>query len=316
MSYLFVLLGLVFLLFGGDYLVKGAVSLALKLQVSTMVIGLTVVAFATSAPELLVSMEAALNNHTDITLGNVVGSNIANIGLILGFTAMVFTLPALRIVYFFDWLFMVAITLLMYFILRFYHEFDFVTGAVFMVILIGYNFHKIRSSRIENKKIDLEVDETISAEPLWKVLLFILLGVLGLRFGAQFFVEGAADIALNFGISERVISVTMVAFGTSVPELVASIMAARRNEKDLAIGNLIGSNIFNILAVIGITSLITKVPLQDPALITFDFWWMLGFSVLLLPLIGMIKKHHLGRVEGAILFVGYVLYITLVFLKM
>ena len=120
---------------------------------------------------------------------------------------------------------------------------------------------------------EFDVDLSVRLEPMWKVLGFVLLGILGLRFGASFFVEGAAGIALDFGVSERVISVTMVAFGTSVPELVASLIAARRNEKDLAIGNLLGSNIFNILAVLGITSLITPIPVQDEALFSFDYWW-------------------------------------------
>lgn len=280
-----------------------------------MVIGLTVVAFATSAPELLVSLQASLEGLTDITFGNVVGSNIANIGLILGLSAIIFQLPAERSVYRFDWLFMVFVTILMFFVLKFNDGFDFLSGGLFVILLVGYNYFKIKTSRSSFKKDNLDIDLSVSTDPIWKVLAFLLIGILGLRYGALFFVESVADIALDYGVSQRVISVTVVAFGTSVPELVASIMAARKNEKDLAIGNLVGSNIFNILAVIGFTSLITEIPLKDRNLLTFDYWWMLGFSVLLFPLIGLVKRNSLGRVEGSILFLGYVLYIFLIFSK-
>lgn len=312
MSYLFLILGLAFLFFGGDFLVRGSVSLALKFQISTLVIGLTVVAFATSAPELLVSLQAALNGHSDISLGNVVGSNIANLGLIMGLTALVFILPVNRKNYLFDWLVMVIVTILFYVLIKVNDQLGFISGAILTTILIGYNYYKIKSSRSENIKAeDLDIDLSSKVDPMWKVLGFLLIGVLGLRFGADFFVQGAAGIALDFGVSEKIISVTVVAFGTSVPELVASIIAARKNEKDLAIGNLIGSNIFNILAVLGITSLITPIPINDPTLFTFDYWWMLGISVLIFPFMGLITPGRLGRFEGFLLFSAYVIYIVL-----
>jgi cation:H+ antiporter len=147
-------------------------------------------------------------------------------------------------------------------------------------------------------------------------LAFLLLGVLGLRYGAMFFVEGASGIALDFGVSERAISVTVVAFGTSVPELAASIIAAVKNEKDLAIGNLIGSNIFNILAVLGITALVTPISMHDLQLIRFDYWWMLAFSVALFPMMGLFTKGKLGRGEGLLLFAAYVAYIVLTIIKL
>ncbi len=312
MSYLYLILGLAFLVVGGEFLVKGSVSLALKFKISTLVIGLTVVAFATSAPELLVSLQASLNGHSDIALGNVIGSNIANIGLIMGLTAFIFTLPVSKLDYRLDYWFLLGITLLLFGLLKQNGQLGFIAGAIFVTILIGYNYYKIWSSRKQNIKVsDLDVDTNSATDSIWKVLGFLLIGIIGLRFGAQFFVEGAAGIALEFGVSERVISVTVVAFGTSVPELVASIIAARKNEQDLAVGNLIGSNIFNILAVLGFTSLITPIEVSDYNLLTFDYWWMLAITILIFPLMGLITKGKLGRIEGLFLFLIYVTYIFL-----
>jgi len=303
---------------GGDFLVRGSVALALKFKVSTLVIGLTVVAFATSAPELLVSLQAALDGHPDISFGNVIGSNIANIGLIMGLTATLFVLPVQKKDYLIDWIVMVAATILLYVFVKIGEpKLGFVSGAILTTLLVAYNYFKISSSRRERKKAEeFDVDLSVRLEPMWKVLGFVLLGILGLRFGASFFVEGAAGIALDFGVSERVISVTMVAFGTSVPELVASLIAARRNEKDLAIGNLLGSNIFNILAVLGITSLITPIPVQDEALFSFDYWWMLGLALLVFPFMGLFTKERLGRIEGLILLASYVVYLVITLQKM
>ncbi len=317
MSYLLLVAGLALLFVGGEFLVRGAVGLALKFRISLLVIGLTVVAFATSAPELLVSLQAALNNHADIALGNVVGSNIANIALIMGFTALLFELPVHKLDYRFDWAFMVAISLVLFVFLYFFGGVNFFAGALFTTLLIAYNYYKIWSSRKGGRKaVEADIDTHAEKEPMIKVLAFLLLGVLGLRYGALFFVEGASGIALDFGVSERVISVTVVAFGTSVPELAASIMAAVKNEKDLAIGNLIGSNIFNILAVLGFTALVTPIKMHDQQLLYFDYWWMLAFSIALFPMMGLFTRGKLGRGEGLILFVGYVVYIVLTLTKL
>jgi cation:H+ antiporter len=317
MSYLLLIAGLALLFVGGEFLVRGAVGLALKFQISILVIGLTVVAFATSAPELLVSLQAALNNHADIALGNVVGSNIANVGLIMGFTALLFELPVHKTDYRFDWAFMVVMTLLLFVFLYFFGGVNFFAGALFTTLLLAYNYYKIKSSRSTGKKVvEADIDTHAAKESMFKVLAFLLLGVLGLRYGAMFFVEGASGIALDFGVSERAISVTVVAFGTSVPELAASIIAAVKNEKDLAIGNLIGSNIFNILAVLGITALVTPISMHDLQLIRFDYWWMLAFSVALFPMMGLFTKGKLGRGEGLLLFAAYVAYIVLTIIKL
>ena len=317
MSYLLLLLGLAFLFVGGDFLVRGAVSLALKFRISALVIGLTVVAFATSAPELLVSLQAALDGHPDIAIGNVIGSNIANIGLIMGLTALLFVLPVQRINYRFDWIFMSLLSITLVGFLFLFKGINFFAGAVFAVLLIAYNYYKINNSRKANNKIEVEeIDVAAKKEPMAKMLIFLLLGVLGLRYGALFFVEGASGIALDFGVSERAISVTIVAFGTSVPELAASLIAAFKDEKDLAIGNLIGSNIFNILAVLGLTALVTPIKMTDQNLLHFDSWWMLAYALLIFPMMGMITKGKLGRVEGLVLFASYVTYVVLTFTKM
>ncbi len=316
MFYLYLFIGLALLFFGGEFLVRGAVSLALKLKVSSLVIGLTVVASATSAPELLVSLQAAIDGHPDIAFGNIIGSNIANIGLIMGLTAMLFVLPVQRKNYTFDWLVMLGVSVLLYVLVMIGQskQLGFISGAILVTLLIAYNYYKIRTSRTATINAeDLKIDVDAKIEPLWKVLGFLLLGILGLRFGASFFVEGAAGIALDFGVSERIISVTVVAVGTSVPELVASLIAARKNESDMAIGNLIGSNIFNILSVLGLTALITPIPVNDAALFNFDFWWMLGFALLVFPFMGLITKGKLGRIEGLILFAIYIVYVLLTF---
>jgi cation:H+ antiporter len=317
MSYFLLVLGLVFLFVGGDFLVRGAVTLALKLRISVLVIGLTVVAFATSAPELLVSLQAAIDGHPDIALGNVVGSNITNIGLIMGLTALLFGLPVQRLDYRFDWLVMLIYSVAFLAFLYINNGINFLSGAFFTISLIAYNYYKIYKSRRDHSPVETEeIDIAAKKQSPLKMFAFLLLGVLGLRYGALFFVEGASGIALSFGVSERAISVTIVAFGTSVPELAASLIAAYRNEKDLAIGNLIGSNIFNILAVLGITALITPINMVDKNLLYVDAWWMIAYALLIFPMMGLITKGKLGRGEGLILFVTYIVYVILTWTKM
>lgn len=312
MSYLFLFLGLGLLFVGGDFLVKGAVGLALRMGISMLVVGLTVVSSATSAPELIVSLQAAIGNHPDIALGNVVGSNIANIGLIMGITALFFSMPAERSQYMFDWVFMVLLTLILLASLYLFDGVSVFIGILFVGLLIGYNYHKIQSSRKSNRLLDeFDLDESAAKVPLWKTIGLLLLGIAGLRFGAQFFVEGASGIALDFGVSERAISVTVVAFGTSVPELAASLIAAFRKHQDIAIGNLIGSNIFNIVAVLGITATITPIKMVDMQLLQFDYWWMLGFALLLLPMMGLITRGKIGKGEGFLLIIAYIIYVVL-----
>lgn len=318
MAYLWLLIGSILLYVGGEFLVKGSVALALRLKVSSLVIGLTVMAFATSAPELLVSLQAALNNHPDMALGNVFGSNIANFGLILGLIALLFGLPAKPEHYRLDWYFLIATSVLVFFLLASNNQLGFWGGAILVAGLIWYTAFKIRESRKATKAEEAamadDIDPNLRNIPIWKTALFLLLGLLGLRFGADFFVEGASGIALTFGVSERVIAVSVVAVGTSIPELVASIIAARRNEKEMAVANLIGSNIFNLMAVLGITALITPINVLDGKILTFDFWWMLALSVIVFPMMLYGKRGQLGRTEGVLLLLGYAAYIIISFL--
>ena len=310
--YLYVVLGLLFLLGGGHFLVSSSVGIALKYKVSTMVIGLTLVSFATSAPELLVSLIAAFNNNPDIALGNVVGSNIANVGLILGLTALIFTLPVSGKAYRKDWYFLIIITLLVYAMLWSSYTIYWYEGLVLVAILVAFNIYKIRDAKnIDLSVIEGEIDFKTAKLPLWRLIAELLLGVVGLYFGAKFLVFGAVDIAQNYGISERVVSVSVVALGTSLPELVASIVAAKKGEKDLAVGNVIGSNIFNILGVIGLTSIISDIRVEDMKILQVDFVWVIAFTLVLYPLAILFKKHNLGKRAGSILFSSYLLYIII-----
>lgn len=308
---LFLLTGFGLLLLGGELLVRGSVGIALKLQVPKVIIGLTLVAFATSAPELIVSIIAALRGKSDIALGNVVGSNIANIGLILGSTALVFKMSALRLTYRNDWIFLIVANILLgaFLLLGGINR---LAGFVFVVILVGYNVQKIASARKQrNLQIGEEFD--VDAMPIWKGLLLLIMGALGLKFGAQLFVGGISSLALNFGLSERFVSVTLVAFGTSVPELAASFMAAKKGESDIAIGNIIGSNIFNILSVLGITAIIKPIVVQNQALVYYDFPISFLLTVLIIPLMGLFKVDRLDRLEGALLLGLYVFFIVSLF---
>jgi len=312
MSYIFLLLGLGLLFVGGEFLVRGAVGFALRIGISMLVVGLTVVSMATSAPELLVSLQAAIDNHPDMALGNVVGSNIVNISLIMGLTALFFRMPAERHQYKFDWLFMLLLSFILLASLYFFDGVPLAVGIFFVANLIFYNYYKIQTSRKSNKALEeIDVDAEAAKTPLWKTFGLLLLGIAGLRYGAKFFVEGASGIALDFGMSERAIAVTVVAFGTSVPELAASLIAAFRKQQEIAIGNLIGSNIFNIMAVLGITATISPIKMVDRQLLTFDMWWMLGFALVLLPLMGLTTKNKIGRVEGLFLTAGYIVYTVL-----
>ena len=302
------LLGFGLLLAGGELLVRGSVGLALKLQVSRVVIGLTLVAFATSAPELLVSVVAAMDGRSDIALGNVIGSNIANVGFILGLTAVIFKMQAVQFSYRKDWIFLLLANLLLGFFL-WLGGLEFWQGLIFVLLLVGYNVVKIRNAR-KNRDFHIGGDLEVEAMPIVKGLLFLLTGGAILRFGALQFVEGIASAAVILGMSERFISVTLVALGTSVPELAASMMAVRKGESDIAIGNIIGSNIFNILSVLGFTALIQPITSYDPALFAHDFWVSLGLSLLIIPLMGWFTKDRLDRLEGALLLGIYLIFIA------
>lgn len=312
MEYLWLALGLILLFGGGDLLVKGSIALALRMKVSPLVIGLTVMSSATSAPELLVSLQAAIQGHPDIALGNIIGSNIANLGLILGLVSLFYNIPAFVKVYLFDWIVMLVATLTLYIILKSNNQIGFLGGLILVLALVAYNYYKIKNSRTETKIAELQdLDLPTKQTPLWKTLLYLAMGIVAMRFGANFFVEGASAIALTIGVSERVVSISIVAVGTSIPELIASLISAKKGEKDMAVGNLIGSNIFNILAVLGLTALITPIPMNDPKLLNIDYWWMLAYSFLLLPLMYLGRRNNFGYIEGGLFILAYFTYIFL-----
>ena len=299
--------GLALLVASGEFLVKGAVFLAKKMKVSSLVIGMTVVSFGTSAPELLVSIQAAFSGHADICISNIIGSNIANLALVLGLTAIVFPIKVDKNSVRSDWPMMMAATLLFY-----YFFFDgvlsHVEGCIFVALLVTMITWLIVKSRKEQREKGESIEKVADEKggSLAKNVGYLLAACIGLYYGAEWLVEGAVNIARNLEVSERIIGLTIVSFGTSLPELVTSLIAAFKRETDISIGNLIGSNIFNILAILGITSILQEIVISLDKFI-FDIFWMLGISILVFPLI--LHKMNLGRAKGAILFLVYCAYL-------
>ncbi len=309
----FIVLGLVLLVLGGEWLVRASVGLALRLKVSTMVIGLTVVSFATSVPELIVSLKAALKGHPDITFGNVIGSNIANIGLILGVTAIILPININKKSAKFDLWYLVLLTGLLWFFVYFDCELGHLEGLLLLLALGSFVFYKVRRSRIEKRaELEAEIDIPEAHVKGWKILFFFVLGGIALKIGADLLVEHAVFLAEQMQIDERIISITVLAFGTSVPELAASVMAAFKKEADIALGNVIGSNLFNIGAVLGITSFIKDIPLLDTTLFTFDYWWAFAFVLVLLPMLYIESILKISRAMGVFLLLLYTSYIFII----
>lgn len=316
MMYLWLIMGLAVLVAGGEFLVRGAVGIAKKAHISTLVIGMTVISFGTSAPELFVSIGSALDGNPDIAIGNVVGSNIANIALVLGITVLIFPVVVDRNSKIIDWPMMMGATLL-FFLFSYDLVIELWEGAILFGILLVFTFLLIRGSRRKTKKelAELEDNDEIASvkDKIGLSILFTLIGLVGLYFGAEWLIKGAVEIAQSFGMEERVIAVTVVAFGTSVPELVTSAVAAIKKETDISIGNLIGSNIFNIMAVIGVTALVKPIAV-DEQILNYDMWWMIAIALALLPMLLIGKK--VGRLKGVMLFSSYVVYITLIVMSM
>ena len=308
-AYLLLIIGFAVLIASGEILVRGAVGIALKFRISALVVGMTVVAFGTSAPELLVSVIAALEGHPDIAIGNVVGSNLCNIALILGITSLIFPIPVQKTSLRTDWPMMMGSTILLYlFILN--AVLNWWEGLIFIFLLVAFNFFIIRKSRAENLEVTDESIEKVKESNLLKSILLLAVGCAGLAFGADWLVDGASTIAQDFGISEKVIGISIVALGTSLPELTTSVIAALKKETDIAMGNLLGSNIFNILSILGITSLIKEIPINNE-IISSDIYWVLGISALLLPL--MLTRRKVSRIEGGLLLVCYIVYMFVLF---
>ena len=312
MPTIFFLLGLLLLYLGGEALVKGSVSLALRLRISTLVLGMTVVSFATSAPELLVSLEAALKGYTDITFGNVIGSNIANISLVLGLAAVLFRLNISLQTKKISFPFLLLSSIVFGIMLYFCNGISFWVGVVFVISLVIFATLLIRQSRKENLQKAIDKDELLAEKSqtlIYKSISFVIVGIVLLKFGADYFVDGAIALAKVFSVSDRVIAVTVIAIGTSIPELATTIIAALKKEESLAVGNLIGSNIFNILAVLGLTAIVKDIPLVDEQLFRTDYLLMMGITIFLGVFIYLFSKNKISRKEGTIFLAVYIAYI-------
>ena len=314
MDWLLVALGLVILLLAGDALVKGAVNLALRLGIPALIVSLTIVAFGTSAPELLVSVQAVLRDAPGIAMGNVVGSNTANILLVLGIPALLKGLGRADDSCRQSYLFMLGVSVAFIGLcalgpLTVWHGLALLAMLAFM---LGDQFRRARAHRRAERAAAMEdVEDLEGADPhmpTWRIVLYLALGLAGLPLGADMLVDGSVAIARNFEVSETVIGLTLVAVGTSAPELATTVMAAFRNKADVAIGNVIGSNIFNLAAIMGITALIAPVPV-DRSFLTFDLWVMLGASIVIAPFV--LRDWPLNRVAGAVLTVAYAAYVTI-----
>ncbi|WP_272149999.1 calcium/sodium antiporter [Tenacibaculum aiptasiae] len=308
MSLVYIILGLLLLVLGGNWLLKAAVGLSLKLNIPKIVIGMTVVSFATSAPELIVSVKSALEGATGLAVGNVIGSNIANIGLVLGITVILSTIEVERSFYKTDWPVMMIASVLLYFFIAFDNIIQQYEGIILFSMLIVFLIYLLR---FQKTAVVDEMPEDDEELPLYKIVLFLVIGGLGLWGGSELLIDGSVSLAKNMGVSDAVIGVTVVSVGTSVPELAASIIAVIKKEKAISLGNLIGSNVFNILAVLGITAMITPVEVKPDALslINNDIYWMLAISFVVLPLVFFPKKLRLNWKDGIILLGAYIFFV-------
>jgi len=311
MSLIWVLLGFALLVVGGEFLVRSSVALSFKFNISKMVIGMTVVSFATSAPELLVSLQAALSGSPAIAINNVVGSNIANIGLVLGITALVGPIVVDKLFYKLNWPVMMLFSIALYYFLKNDAILTMVEGVILCVGLIAFLFLLIKSAKVE-EEVD-EVDESLAVVSNFKIVLWLLIGATALYFGSEWLVDGSKAIARSIGVSEAVIGVSLIAVGTSVPELAASVIAAAKQEKAISLGNLIGSNIFNIGSVLGLTAVIKPIPVTETQILSNDIFWMLGFAAILLPMIFIKNKMQISRKKGFLLVLAYGVFMFLVY---
>lgn len=311
------LLGLVVLLVGGEFLVRGATNFAYSIKISPMVVGLTIVAFGTSAPELLISLKAALADGADLAMGNVIGSNICNLTLVMGVTCLFYPIfvqdNSIKV----DWGMTIGSSVLLFFFANENNQIDRYEGIIFVLVLAVYTYMLIDMSRKETiekenaaeKSGDEEEIPDVKGLKLFKEIGFFIAGCVLLKFGADWFVGGATEIAEDFHVSGGVIGLTLVALGTSLPELVASSIAAYKKNTDLALGNLLGSCIFNNLSILGITSIVKELHV-DAVYVESHMLWMIGIMLVLLPM--MITRRRIAGIEGVILLAIYVAYIYFV----
>ena len=312
MNIFFIFLGFLLLVVGGEFIVRSSVALSLKFNISKFVIGMTIVSFATSLPELIVSVNAALNNSPSIAINNVIGSNIANIGLVLGLISILGKITVDNYFYKRDWPWMFFFSLLIWFFISQDSVLQKHEGLILFLILIFFTLTIIKKSNYLDFKGS--IDDELLKTSNFKIFVWLIISSITLYFGSEFLVDGAVNLAKQISISEAVISVTIVAIGTSVPELAASLVAIAKKEEGISVGNLIGSNIYNIGSVLGITAMIKEIPIAEE-IIQRDIIWMLIFALIVIILAIIPRKNYLTSFKGLIMFSMYLYFIYIAFVK-
>ena len=307
MDYLGILFGVILLSQGGDLLTKSSVDISFKLSIPKIIIGMTVVSFATSAPELIVSLNATLDGLPNFAIGNVLGSNIANIGLVLGIITIIYPISLKQRFYNTDFPLLIMSTVLFYYVIYTESQISRVEGIILVIAIILILFYLFFYQKNDQSEFSEELDKDKIS--IFKSFLYILFSGSLLWLGSETLIKSSVSVANKLEISERIISITMVAIGTSVPELAASIVASLKKQNDLSIGNLIGSNIFNLLVVIGITSSIIPINGIDKSIINNDMLWVVLFSVIIFPLAYLGKRNVLTRKKGIMLLALYLIFI-------
>ena len=310
MNLALIFLGFFLLVIGGEFIVRASVALSLRFNISKFVIGMTVVSFATSLPELIVSINAALNNSPSIAINNVVGSNIANIGLVLALIALLSNISVHEKSFRRDWLWMFFLSIILWLFIITDNELNGYEGLLLIILLVSFVYKVLKKS--DSIELLNDVNDKLKSTSNFKILIWLFISSLTLFFGAEFLVDGAVKFANQINISEAVISVSIVAIGTSVPELAASLVAIAKNEKGISVGNLIGSNIFNIGSVLGITAIIKDIPIAEE-IIQRDIIWMMVFTVLIMVLAVLPEKNKISKYKGLIMLFGYFVFIFLAF---
>ena len=308
MDLFYILLGLILLVLGGEYLLKSAVGISCKMNLSKVVIGMTVVSFATSAPELIVSIDAALLSHPDIALGNVVGSNIANIGLVLGVIAVIDSVTVEKNFFRMDWLWMLVATLVFFLMIFFDGFLSRSEGVLLFLLLIVFVVSLLRIKRTTD--VDLGEKSQVS---LYRLIIYLIIGGVCLWLGSEWLIGGVVALAKKIGVTDRIIAISLVSVGTSIPELITSIIAVIKKETGISLGNLLGSNVFNIFAVLGITSMIYPIEVIDQRLLSLDVWWMIGICLILVPLVLLPKRKIFSLWKGNILLIIYIAFLWALF---
>ena len=311
MNLFFIFFGFLLLVIGGEFIVRSSIAISLKFKISKLVIGMTVVAFATSLPELIVSINAALSNSPAIAINNVIGSNIANIALVLSIISILSFIKVDKNFYRQDWPIMFGFSILLTLFCITDLVLNQVEGAILVLSLLFFIYYSLKKS---NNKLNVDdVDDKLVSTSNTKIIIWLLISSVSLYFGAEFLVNGAVNFAKQINISEAVISVSIVAIGTSIPELAASLIAIAKKEKGISVGNLIGSNIFNIGSVLGITAIIKPIQIAQE-IIERDIIWMLFFALLLLFMVILPRRNDLGKSKGFFMLLLYFVFITLAFI--